>query len=111
LAHGRDRRFRCRSSQHRGRAGLEMRNHAVAAQHVGVHRRHAPARVLTTIADRFLALPMGVAIALVWANTAPEPYFRMAQSLAFAVNDIGMAFFVRLIMQADVRAAMPHGAL
>jgi NhaA family Na+:H+ antiporter len=92
-----------------------MRNHAAAAHHVELHRhrrhRSHPARVLRHAADRFLGLPLGAAIALVWANTAPEPYFRVAQSLAFPVNEIGMTLFVGLTMQEIVEATMRGGAL
>ena len=41
---------------------------------------------LRFVADRFLWLPLGAAIALVWANTAGESYFRLAHTLAFPVN-------------------------
>jgi NhaA family Na+:H+ antiporter len=54
---------------------------------------------------------MGVAIGLLWANAAPEPYFIVAHSLSFPVNEIGMALFVGLIMQEIVEAVMPGGAL
>jgi NhaA family Na+:H+ antiporter len=93
-----------------------MKDHALAAHHVAVHhqrhhRRKAPARLLMRVANRYLALPLGVAIAFVWANTAPESYFVVAHSLAFPVNNIGMALFVGLIMQEIVEATMPGGAL
>jgi len=94
-----------------------MKNHALAAtHHVAVHpqrhhRRKAPARLLLRVAHHYLALPLGVAIAFVWANTAPEPYFIAAQALAFPVNNIGMALFVGLVMQEIVEATMPGGAL
>jgi NhaA family Na+:H+ antiporter len=61
--------------------------------------------------NRFLLLPLGVAIALVWANTAPESYFRLSQALAFPVNEIAMAFFLALIAQELYEAIMPGGAL
>jgi NhaA family Na+:H+ antiporter len=61
--------------------------------------------------DRFLFLPLGAAIALVWANTAAESYFRFAQALAFPVNEIGMALFLALITQEVIEAVMPGGAL
>jgi NhaA family Na+:H+ antiporter len=90
-----------------------MRNHAAAAHHVQPqrhHRHHATPAVHHRV-NRFLGLPLGVIIALAWANTVPEPYFRLAQSLAFPVNEIGMALFVGLIMQEIVEATMPGGAL
>ena len=61
--------------------------------------------------DRFLLMPIGAVIALVWANTAPESYFVFAHRLAFAVNEIGMAFFFALIAQEVAEAVMPGGAL
>jgi Na+:H+ antiporter, NhaA family len=90
-----------------------MKPHAIAAHHVAVHRRRrsAAARLLDRFVHRYLALPTAVAIALVWANTAPEGYFVFAHSLAFPVNEIGMALFVGLIMQEIVEAVMPGGAL
>jgi NhaA family Na+:H+ antiporter len=90
-----------------------MKPHALATHHVAVHRRRrsAAVRLLDRFVHRYLALPTGVAIALVWANTAPERYFVFAHSFAFPVNEIGMALFVGLIMQEIVEAVMPGGAL
>jgi Na+:H+ antiporter, NhaA family len=70
-----------------------------------------PTRVVRFVVDRFLLLPLGAAIALVWANTAAESYFRFAHSIAFAVNEIGMAFFLGLLVQEVLEATMPGGAL
>jgi NhaA family Na+:H+ antiporter len=67
--------------------------------------------MLSVLFDRFLMLPLGVAIALVWANVAAEAYFRFAQPLAFVVNEVGMTLFFALITQEIVEALMPHGAL
>jgi Na+:H+ antiporter, NhaA family len=66
---------------------------------------------LRFVNERFLWLPLGAAIALVWANTAAENYFRVAHTLAFPVNDIGMAVFIGLITQEAIEAVMPGGAL
>jgi len=90
-----------------------MKSHAVAAHHATWHRQRqkAHAGIVDRLTNHYLALPAGVVLALVWANTAPEPYFRMAQSLSFAVNEIGMTFFIGLTMQEIVEATMPHGAL
>lgn len=68
-------------------------------------------RLFRGILNRFLLLPLGAAIALVWANVEPEPYFRFSQALAFPVNAIGMAFFLALIAQDLFEAMMPGGAL
>src|SRR6185369_2533902 len=61
--------------------------------------------------DRFLLLPIGAAIALLWANAAPESYFIFAHRLAFFVNEIGMMFFFALMAQEVAEAVMPGGAL
>ena len=45
----------------------------------------------------FLLLPIGAFVAFLWANTAPEDYFRFAQLLAFPVNAIAMVFFFGLL--------------
>ena len=44
---------------------------------------------LAFVADRFLLLPIGVLMALVWANTAGESYFRFAHDLRFPVYASG----------------------
>jgi NhaA family Na+:H+ antiporter len=61
--------------------------------------------------ERFLWLPLGTAFALLWANLLPESYFRVAHTLAFPVNEIGMAIFLGLITQEAIEAVMPGGAL
>src|SRR5262245_11483431 len=90
-----------------------MKSHALATHRVTLDRRRrgAVARLLDRVVHLYLALPAGVAIARVWANTMPEPYFVFAHALAFPVNEIGMALFVGLIMQEIVEAVMPGGAL
>lgn len=61
--------------------------------------------------ERFLLLPLGAAIAVVWANLDPEPYFRFSHAVAFPVNEIAMAFFLALIAQELFEALMPRGTL
>ena len=61
--------------------------------------------------DHFLLLPIGVLVALAWANTAGESYFRFAHTLRFSVNDIGMVLFVGVITEEVLEAVMPGGAL
>jgi len=68
-------------------------------------------RLLRFVNDRFLWLPLGALIALIWANTQGETYFAFAHALAFPVNEIGMALFLGLITQEAVEATMPGGAL
>jgi len=90
-----------------------LRNHAAKAYTFGRHHeRHRTTRgIFAVLFDHFLLLPLGVAIALVWANQSAESYFRVAQPLAFFVNEIGMTLFFALITQEIVEALMPHGAL
>ena len=54
-------------------------------------------------------LPLGAVIGLVWANTAGTSYFRIAQALAFPVNDIGVAFGVAALAQEVLEATGPGG--
>jgi NhaA family Na+:H+ antiporter len=68
-------------------------------------------RVSGFILDYLLALPLGCAAALVWANARPESYYRFANATAFIVNDVGMAFFFALITKEVVEATLPGGAL
>jgi NhaA family Na+:H+ antiporter len=68
-------------------------------------------RVSGFILDYLLALPLGCAAALAWANTLPESYYRFANATAFVVNDIGMAFFFALITKEVVEATLPGGDL
>lgn len=55
-------------------------------------------------------LPLGALIALVWANRAGDSYFRVAQALAFPVNDIGATFGLASLAQ-EVREATGSGGL
>src|SRR5262249_55795880 len=50
-------------------------------------------------------------IALVWANTAGDSYFRVAQALAFPVNDIGVAFGLGSLAQEVLEATGPGGSM
>ena len=68
-------------------------------------------RLFRAALNRFLLLPLGVAIALIWANTEPEGYFRFAHKAMFPVNEIAMALFLALIAQELYEALMPGGAL
>ena len=71
----------------------------------------ASTRWVRFIFDRYLLLPFGAAIALIWANADPERYFTFAHRLAFPVNEIGMAIFLGFITQEIVEAVIPKGAL
>jgi NhaA family Na+:H+ antiporter len=68
-------------------------------------------RLYRFVSDRFLLLPLGAVIALIWANIAAESYFRFAHGLAFVVNEIAMGLFLALIAQEILEALMPGGAL
>ena len=85
--------------------------HTADAHVAAPPRTFTPARAFHMILNRFLLLPLGAIIALVWANTAGESYFRFAHAAAFPVNEIGMAFFLALIAQELYEAMMPGGAL
>ncbi len=74
-------------------------------------RQRTVAAIARRAFDRFVLLPIGAVIALIWANTAPESYFTFAQRFAFVVNEIGMAFFFALLTQEIVEGVMPGGAL
>lgn len=82
-----------------------------AALHPLKIARQAPLRAFRFVLNRFLLLPLGALIALIWANTEPEGYFRMSQAIAFPVNEIGMAFFLALMAQEVYEALMPGGVL
>lgn len=91
-----------------------MNHHHAVSHHVLPRSAvHPPAagRLYYGIVNSFLALPIGAFIALVWANTAAESYFGFSHALAFAVNEIAMAFFLALIAQEVLEALMPGGAL
>lgn len=90
-----------------------MKQHALAHAPVAVPplSRRATAWSLRFVFDRYLLLPLGAVVALIWANTDPERYFTFAHRLAFPVNEIGMALFLGLVTQEVVEAVMPGGAL
>jgi NhaA family Na+:H+ antiporter len=67
--------------------------------------------VLRRAIDLSLVLPLGAAVALVWANTAHDSYERFAHALHFVVNDVGMVFFFGLATKEVVEATAPGGAL
>ena len=74
-------------------------------------RRRITLRVSGFVLDYLVALPLGCAIALLWANTFPESYYVFAHAAAFPVNDIGVAFFFALITKELTEATLPGGAL
>ena len=86
-----------------------------AALHHGavmtVPRPSAGERAFRYVTERFLLLPLGAAIALVWANTEAESYFRFTRLVAFPINEIGMALFLALVAQEVWESFMHGGAL
>ena len=73
--------------------------------------RGAVPRLSRFALEHLLLLPIGVAIALVWANLGPESYFRFSYAAAFAVNDVAMVFFFGLMTKEVVEATAPGGVL
>ena len=61
--------------------------------------------------EHSLVLPVGAAIALVWANLDADSYHTVASRLHFVVNDVGMVFFFALATKEIVEATAPGGAL
>ena len=74
-------------------------------------RQRIAFRVSRFALDYLLALPVGCAAALLWANTLPESYYRFAHATAFFVNDVGIAFFFALITKEVTEATRPGGDL
>ena len=72
--------------------------------------RIAP-RISGFVLDYLLALPVGCAAALFWANTFPDNYYQFAHTAAFGVNDVGMVFFFALITKEVAEATLPGGDL
>ena len=90
-----------------------MSTHTHTLPHPAAHHHETGllVRLFRATLNRFLLLPLGALIALIWANTEPESYFRFAHALAFPVNEIAMAFFLALIAQELYEALMRGGAL
>jgi NhaA family Na+:H+ antiporter len=78
-------------------------------------QRHAPRfsrrRLWHFAAEYLLLLPAGAAVALVWANVAPESYFRTVFAIDTIVTDIAMALFFGLMAKEVVEATAPGGVL
>jgi NhaA family Na+:H+ antiporter len=68
-------------------------------------------KLVHAVFDRYLLLPLGAIIALVWANTAAESYFSFSIPLRFFTNEIAMAIFLGLVAQEIMDATVPGGAL
>jgi len=61
--------------------------------------------------DYYVALPVGVLAALIWAQADAEGYFRFSHAASFAVNEIGMALFLAVMTKEVVEALSTGGAL
>jgi len=68
-------------------------------------------RLLHFAAEYLLLLPVGAAIALVWANVDAESYFRIVFDLNFFVTDIAMVLFFGVVMKEIVEATGRGGVL
>ncbi|HMF95636.1 MAG TPA: hypothetical protein VKE96_15145 [Vicinamibacterales bacterium] len=56
-------------------------------------------------------LPLGALVGFAWANIAADSYFRVAQALAFPVNDIGVAFGLATLALEVLEATGPGGTM
>jgi Na+:H+ antiporter, NhaA family len=74
-------------------------------------KEHPMKRPSEFVIDSMLALPLGCVIALVWANTLPESYFRASHAVAFFINEIALAFFLAIVSKEVVEATVPGGEL
>ena len=77
----------------------------------GVTRRSDAAGVLHYLTGHYLLLPIGAAVAFVWANVDGFSYYSMAHALAFPVNAIAMALFFGLVAQEVFEETAPGRAL
>jgi len=73
-----------------------------------IDRFHAIWRVILA---NSLLLAVGTVSGLIWANIAHPSYQRFADTLHFAVNDVGMVFFFALAVKEIVEAMLPGGPL
>ena len=79
------------------------------------HRRRGWRRTVPRLSqfalEHLLLLPLGVTIALAWANLFAESYFRFSYAAVFAVNDVAMVFFFAVMTKEVVEATAPGGVL
>jgi len=71
----------------------------------------APHRIAAFVIGNSILLPIGAAVALVWANVDAPSYEGFASRIHFVVNDVGMTLFFALAAKEIVEAAAPGGAL
>ena len=63
------------------------------------------------ILDSLVVLPLGCLLALAWAATGPESYYRFSHALEFIVNEVGIAFLFAVMTKEVVEATLPGGDL
>jgi len=68
-------------------------------------------RVVRFLPESIWALPIGAALALTWANALPESYYLFAHASRFVVNDVGLTFFLGIVMKEVWEAMRPGGSL
>lgn len=79
--------------------------------HVHVRRWGRFPDLLHFAAEYLLLLPVGAAVALVWANAIPESYFRFVFDLDFFVTDVAMVLFFGVVTKEIVEATGRGGVL
>jgi NhaA family Na+:H+ antiporter len=68
-------------------------------------------RIVRFVFEHSVTAPIGVLIALLWANSAPESYFHFALTSAVTVNQVLMALVFAVAMQEVIEELIPGGAL
>lgn len=68
-------------------------------------------RLPLLVVNSAIVLPVGCAIALVWANLWPERYYQFAHTLNFAVDDVGLALFFGVMTKHVVEETLQGGTL
>lgn len=76
-----------------------------------VPTRSRAAGSLHYLTGHYLLLPLGAAVAFVWANVDGFSYYTVARALAFPVNAIAMALFFGLVAQEIFEETAPGRAL
>ncbi len=76
-----------------------------------VPTRSGAAGVLHYLTSHYLLLPLGAAVAFVWANVDGFSYYSVAHALAFPVNAIAMALFFGLVAQEIFEETAPGRTL
>ena len=72
---------------------------------------HTRSKLASFVFDNSLLLLVGTIAAVTWANLDVASYDRVAHSLRFWVNEVGMVFFFALAAKEVFEATLPGGAL